>query len=89
MIKYKTKHKKIKEIIETRNNNLVFSFKYLKSTDKFCITKYNNLSDVKSFIDRLKDLCLNDVISIKSSRSKSLRAHPIDFSSKSVSEESF
>lgn len=90
MSKFKGQKDKIKldENLVT-NENLVFSFKYLQLTEKFCISKYKTTDDVKSFIDRLKNLCLNDVIFLKTSRSKSLRVHPINFWDRNVSESSF
>ena len=88
--KYKSKKTLVhKSVLHDNWDNVVFSFKYMKSTSKFCITKYTTLNHTKTFMERLRDLCSLDSRSVKLSWSKALRAHRIDFSSKSVSEKGF
>lgn len=61
------------------NNKVLFSFKYLQSKDNFCITKYDDLIDIKKCLERLKvinDMSISDFRMYKTE----LRNHAVNFS---------
>ncbi len=68
------------------NQRLSFSFKYLEKKDNFDYScrETNYFCKV---IERFKDLCNNEPLSLKESRSSSLRCHPIRW--EETSEDSF
>jgi len=62
------------------DKKISFSFKYLTFDNDFCITKYQDLNEIKSCFDRLKSISDMECKDFKCNPHRALRNHKIDFS---------
>lgn len=71
------------------DNNVSFSFQFLREKDDKFKYSGKDSSYFLKLVNRLKDICTLSRMNLITSRSKSLRCHPLDWNEKKITEECF